>query len=77
MTGPGERRRRLALACVTGLTEDIAARGRTASWCCSRHNRPSRLLAWTAGFRLVRESTHYVTGPVRPVRRASRLPHAA
>ncbi|MFI5980363.1 GNAT family N-acetyltransferase [Streptomyces sp. NPDC051555] len=35
----------LALACVTALCEDIAARGRTPSWTCSRDNRPSRLLA--------------------------------
>ncbi|MEU8761976.1 GNAT family N-acetyltransferase [Streptomyces sp. NPDC048659] len=74
VTAPEERRRRLTLACVTGLTADIAARGRTASWCCSRDNRPSRLLAWTAGFRLAREYTHYATGPVSP---ASRLPYAA
>ncbi|MER8042882.1 GNAT family N-acetyltransferase [Streptomyces sp. NPDC094032] len=74
VTAPEERRRRLALACVTGLTADIAARGRTASWCCSRDNRPSRLLAWTAGFRLAREYTHYATGRVSP---ASRLPYAA
>ncbi|MFJ3905787.1 GNAT family N-acetyltransferase [Streptomyces sp. NPDC090025] len=74
VTHPAERRRRLALACVVGLTADIRARGRTASWCCSRDNRPSRLLAWTAGFRLAREYTHYVTGPVS---RASRLPYAA
>ncbi|MET7802597.1 hypothetical protein ABZS78_39705, partial [Streptomyces decoyicus] len=33
---------------------DIAARGHTPSWTCSRDNRPSRLLAWTAGFRLLR-----------------------
>nr|WSX48551.1 GNAT family N-acetyltransferase [Streptomyces sp. NBC_00974] len=51
-----------ALACVAGLTADIQARGHTASWCCSRDNRPSRLLAWTAGFRLTREYVHHVTG---------------
>ncbi|MEU8542473.1 GNAT family N-acetyltransferase [Streptomyces sp. NPDC048717] len=62
-TGPGERRRHLALACVTGLTADITARGRRASWSCSRDNRPSRLLAWTAGFRLTREYVHFAAGP--------------
>ncbi|MER7466577.1 GNAT family N-acetyltransferase [Streptomyces sp. NPDC097981] len=67
LTHPDRRRERLALACVTALTRDIAARGRTASWCCSRDNRPSRLLAWTAGFRLAREYVHHVTG--RPVPR--------
>ncbi|KOG33762.1 MULTISPECIES: GNAT family N-acetyltransferase [Streptomyces] len=62
-TDPGERRRHLALACVTGLTADVAARGRTATWSCSRENRASRLLAWTAGFRLHREYVHHTTGP--------------
>ncbi|MFD8015214.1 GNAT family N-acetyltransferase [Streptomyces sp. NPDC058955] len=63
-TDPGERRRHLALACVAGLTADIADRGRTATWSCSRENRASRLLAWTAGFRLLREYVHHTTGPV-------------
>ncbi|MGW3012332.1 GNAT family N-acetyltransferase [Streptomyces sp. NPDC001219] len=66
-TGPAHRRRRLALACVTALCQDVAARGRTPSWSCSRDNRPSRLLAWTAGFRLEREYVHYLTG--QPARR--------
>ncbi|MGW4051800.1 GNAT family N-acetyltransferase [Streptomyces sp. NPDC004779] len=60
-TAPDERRRHLALACVTGLTVDIRARGHRASWSCSRDNRPSRLLAWTAGFRLAHEYVHYAT----------------
>ncbi|MFI9187412.1 GNAT family N-acetyltransferase [Streptomyces goshikiensis] len=70
VTVPDHRRERLALACVAGLTADIQARGRTASWCCSRDNRPSRLLAWTAGFRLTREYVHHATGRalVREVR---------
>jgi predicted GNAT family acetyltransferase len=59
---PDRRRECLALACVAGLTADIRARGRAASWCCSRDNRPSRLLAWTAGFRLTREYVHHITG---------------
>ncbi|MCB5908874.1 GNAT family N-acetyltransferase [Streptomyces pinistramenti] len=63
------RRQRLALACVTALCADVAARGRTPSWTCSRDNRPSRLLAWTAGFRLEREYLHYFTG--RPAHQAS------
>ncbi|WP_406365539.1 GNAT family N-acetyltransferase [Streptomyces sp. NBC_01546] len=62
VTLPDRRRERLALACVAGLTADIQARGHTASWCCSRDNRPSRLLAWTAGFRLTREYLHHATG---------------
>ncbi|MEV7279322.1 GNAT family N-acetyltransferase [Streptomyces sp. NPDC093111] len=62
-TDPGERRQHLALACVAGLSGDIAARGRTATWSCSRENRASRLLAWTAGFRLLREYVHHTTGP--------------
>ncbi|MGE7384388.1 GNAT family N-acetyltransferase [Streptomyces sp. NPDC004126] len=62
VTVPDRRRERLALACVAGLTADIKARGHTASWCCSRDNRPSRLLAWTAGFRLTREYVHHATG---------------
>ncbi|MFD4945149.1 GNAT family N-acetyltransferase [Streptomyces sp. NPDC058239] len=60
MGGP-RRRRYLAHACVAGLCADIAARGRIASWSCSRGNRPSRLLAWTSGFRLEREYVHYAT----------------
>ncbi|MCX5380831.1 GNAT family N-acetyltransferase [Streptomyces sp. NBC_00091] len=65
LAAPGHRRQHLALACVTALCEDIAARGRTPSWSCSRDNRPSRLLAWRAGFRLHREYVHYATGGVR------------
>ncbi|EPH45554.1 GNAT family N-acetyltransferase [Streptomyces aurantiacus] len=64
-TAPEHRRKGLAHACVAALTADIAARGRTASWSCARDNRPSRLLAWTAGFRLEHEYTHYVTGAPR------------
>ncbi|MFD7326311.1 GNAT family N-acetyltransferase [Streptomyces sp. NPDC059875] len=75
-TDPGERRQHLALACVQGLTSDIAARGRTATWSCSRDNRASRLIAWTAGFRLVREYVHHTTGPVG-VSSASNLRAAA
>ncbi|MEU1146357.1 GNAT family N-acetyltransferase [Streptomyces sp. NPDC005863] len=74
LTAPERRRERLALACVTALCADIAARGRTASWSCGRDNRPSRLLAWTAGFRLQREYVQYVTGtPVAPPRQAARV----
>ncbi|MFJ6633543.1 GNAT family N-acetyltransferase [Streptomyces sp. NPDC091376] len=58
-TVPGHRRSHLSLACVIALCADVRARGRTASWTCSRDNRPSRLLAWTAGFRLVQEHVHY------------------
>ncbi|MFF4731787.1 GNAT family N-acetyltransferase [Streptomyces mirabilis] len=47
LTVPEHRREHLARACVTALCTDIAARGHTASWSCSRDNRPSRLLAWT------------------------------
>lgn len=63
-TDPSERRQHLALVCVQGLTGDVTARGRTATWSCSRDNRASRLLAWTAGFRLVREYVHHTTGSV-------------
>lgn len=66
-TAPAHRRRRLALACVTALCQDIAGRGHAPSWTCSRDNRPSRLLAWTAGFRLAHEYVHYLTG--KPARR--------
>ncbi|MFD5327319.1 GNAT family N-acetyltransferase [Streptomyces sp. NPDC127092] len=75
-TDPSERRQPLALACVQGLTDDISARGRIATWSCSRDNRASRLLAWTAGFRLIREYVHHTTGPV-PVSNASILGEAA
>ncbi|MGW7088456.1 GNAT family N-acetyltransferase [Streptomyces sp. NPDC054871] len=76
VTAPERRRERLALACVTALCGDIAARGRTASWTCARDNRPSRLLAWTAGFRLHREYVHHATGnpAVRPASKAARVP---
>ncbi|MFC9590606.1 GNAT family N-acetyltransferase [Streptomyces sp. NPDC056944] len=73
-TAPDERGRHLALACVARLTADIAARGHRAGWSCSRDNRPSRLLAWTAGFRLTHEHVHHVAGPVS---RASKLAEAA
>ncbi|MGW2080132.1 GNAT family N-acetyltransferase [Streptomyces sp. NPDC001939] len=61
-TAPDHRRHRLALACVTALCADIAARGHTPTWNCSVLNRASRLLAWTAGFRLVHEYVHYAAG---------------
>ncbi|MEU6083817.1 GNAT family N-acetyltransferase [Streptomyces sp. NPDC047108] len=64
-TRPTERRRGLALACVGALCGDIAVRGRTATWNCSRDNGPSRRLAWSAGFRLADEYVHYAVG--RPV----------
>ncbi|MGW6395313.1 GNAT family N-acetyltransferase [Streptomyces sp. NPDC055103] len=73
-TAPEERRRHLALACVTGLTADVTSRGHLASWSCSRHNRPSRLLAWTAGFRLAHEYVHHAAGRVS---HASKLTEAA
>ncbi|MET9610027.1 GNAT family N-acetyltransferase [Streptomyces sp. NPDC006512] len=62
---PGHRAEDLALACVSALCGDIAARGRTPSWSCSRHDRTGRLLAWQAGFRLQQEYVHYATGRVR------------
>ncbi|MFF9011986.1 GNAT family N-acetyltransferase [Streptomyces sp. NPDC014870] len=61
-TAPEARRKGLALACVTRLVADVTERGHTASWCCSRDNRPSRLLAWTAGFRLDHEYVHHAAG---------------
>ncbi|MGW2748061.1 GNAT family N-acetyltransferase [Streptomyces sp. NPDC001450] len=61
-TVPDRRRHHLALACVTSLCADITSRGHTPSWNCSVHNRASRLLAWNAGFRLVREYVHYAAG---------------
>ncbi|MYW62627.1 GNAT family N-acetyltransferase [Streptomyces sp. SID8379] len=62
LTRPDHRRHRLALACVSALCDDITARGHTPSWNCSTLNRASRLLAWTAGFRLVHEYVHYASG---------------
>ncbi|PWI16939.1 GNAT family N-acetyltransferase [Streptomyces sp. Act143] len=70
-TVPDRRRHHLALACVTSLCADITARSHTPSWNCSVHNRASRLLAWRAGFRLVREHVHYAVGS--PVARDRRL----
>ncbi|WP_328389685.1 GNAT family N-acetyltransferase [Streptomyces sp. NBC_00400] len=71
-TVPGHRRQRLALACVTALCRDVATRGHLPSWTCSRDHRPSRLLAWTAGFRLAREYVHHLTG--KPARQGAGLP---
>ncbi|MFE0542531.1 GNAT family N-acetyltransferase [Streptomyces sp. NPDC058891] len=65
-TRPDHRRLHLGLACVTALCADITARGHRPSWNCSTLNRASRLLAWTAGFRLVREYVHHAAGsPIR------------
>ncbi|GAA3775648.1 GNAT family N-acetyltransferase [Streptomyces chiangmaiensis] len=61
-TRPDHRRHHLGLACVTALCADITARGHQPSWNCSALNRASRLLAWTAGFRLVREYVHHAAG---------------
>ncbi|MEU9992627.1 GNAT family N-acetyltransferase [Streptomyces sp. NPDC007971] len=61
-TVPDRRRHHLALGCVIALCTDITARRHTPSWSCSLHNRASRLLAWHAGFRLVREYVHYAVG---------------
>ncbi|MFC0843215.1 GNAT family N-acetyltransferase [Streptomyces noboritoensis] len=66
VTVPDHRRQQLALSCVLALCADVEARGRSATWTCSRYNRPSRLLAWTAGFRLEHEYVHHSTGSVRP-----------
>ncbi|MGW1891286.1 GNAT family N-acetyltransferase [Streptomyces sp. NPDC002004] len=65
-TATEHRRRGLALACVTALNADIAGRGRLPSWNCSVLNRASRLLAWHAGFRLVREYVHHTAGAPTP-----------
>ncbi|WP_055565156.1 GNAT family N-acetyltransferase [Streptomyces atriruber] len=62
LTRPDHRRHQPALACVTALCADITARGHTPSWTCSTLDRADRLLAWTAGFRLVREYVHYAVG---------------
>ncbi|MEU1015284.1 GNAT family N-acetyltransferase [Streptomyces sp. NPDC005900] len=75
LTAPERRREHLALACVTALCADIAERGRLASWSCGRHDRPSRLLAWTAGFRLHHEYVRYVTG--EPAARPQSSPRAS
>ncbi|MEU7576386.1 GNAT family N-acetyltransferase [Streptomyces sp. NPDC041068] len=61
----GHRRHALALSCVTALTDDIRARGHIPSWNCSTLDRPSRLLAWTAGFRLEREYVDHAVSGVR------------
>ncbi|MFJ8311661.1 MULTISPECIES: GNAT family N-acetyltransferase [unclassified Streptomyces] len=70
VTLPEHRREQLALSCVLALCADVEARGNTPSWTCSRHHRASRLLAWTAGFRLQREYVHYATGDVAAKRHA-------
>ncbi|MFD7534719.1 GNAT family N-acetyltransferase [Streptomyces sp. NPDC059819] len=55
VTVPDHRRQQLALSCVVALYAEVEARGRETSWTCSRHNRASRLLARSAGFRLEQE----------------------
>ncbi|RSS64736.1 GNAT family N-acetyltransferase [Streptomyces sp. WAC06614] len=74
---PAHRRRHLALACVNALCSDIEQRGRTPSWTCSRDHRPSRLLAWYAGFRLQQEHVHYATGAGRAAAPTGRPAHGA
>ncbi|GHJ41702.1 SDR family NAD(P)-dependent oxidoreductase [Streptomyces sp. TS71-3] len=65
----GPRRHRLGLACVAALTADITARGHVPSWNCSVGDRDSRVLAWNAGFRMVREYVHHKVGsPARQSR---------
>lgn len=67
VTVPDRRSEHLAHACVTGLCADIDGRGHTASLSCAREDRPGRLLAWNAGFRLQREYVRYATGrPTAP-----------
>ncbi|MFG3026051.1 GNAT family N-acetyltransferase [Streptomyces sp. NPDC048254] len=61
-TVPERRRHHLALACVTSLCADITARGHVPTWNCPVHDRAARLLARTAGFRLVREYVQYAVG---------------
>ncbi|MGW0212403.1 GNAT family N-acetyltransferase [Streptomyces sp. NPDC003233] len=70
-TIPDRRSHHLGLACVTALCADITARGHTPGWNCSVHDRASRLLAWNAGFRLVREYGHYAAGSPVSHRRLS------
>jgi GNAT superfamily N-acetyltransferase len=74
VTHPDHRRGGLALACVTALCAETAIRGHTPSWTCSRDNRPSRLLAWAAGFRLVREYVYFATGRPVAARRPGKIP---
>lgn len=62
ITAPDHLRQQLGLVCATALCANIAARGRTASWSCSRGDCPSRLPAWTAGFRLERAYVHHAVG---------------
>jgi hypothetical protein len=47
-TNLGERPQHLALNCVQGLTADVTAHGRTATWSCAGDNRAGLLLAWRA-----------------------------
>ncbi|UFQ19967.1 MULTISPECIES: GNAT family N-acetyltransferase [Streptomyces] len=75
-SNPDGRRQHLSLACVQGLIADVTARGRTATWSCAGDHRASRLLAWTAGFRLADEYVHHTTEPV-PVSSVSILRAAA
>lgn len=62
-TGPGERRQRLSPVWPRRAAAGIAARGRTATWSGSRDERAGRLLAWTGGFRPVREHVGRPTAP--------------
>lgn len=75
-TAGKHRGHRIALACVNALCEDITTRGRTPSWNCSPLDRSGRLLAWYAGFRLVREYPHYAVGSPAGTRAAQGLADA-
>ncbi|MDH6574750.1 GNAT family N-acetyltransferase [Kitasatospora sp. MAP5-34] len=63
VTAPPYRRLELGLACVSGVTSAIRARGRTPTWTVPRSNEPSLLLAEAAGFRAVRTEVAYWVGP--------------
>ncbi|MGC0420068.1 GNAT family N-acetyltransferase [Embleya sp. AB8] len=70
VTAPWARRLALARACVTALCADVRAEGRVPTWTAARDNTASRRLAWTCGFRLVCETTHYSV-EARPARTAA------
>ncbi|MEV4613216.1 GNAT family N-acetyltransferase [Kitasatospora sp. NPDC049258] len=63
VTAPEFRSLGLGLACVTGVTAAVRARGRVATWTVPRSNGPSRALAAAAGFRPVHADIAYWAGP--------------
>ncbi|TWF91228.1 GNAT acetyltransferase-like protein [Kitasatospora viridis] len=65
LTLPSFRQLGLGLACVSGLSSAVRARGRVPTWSAPRGNEASQALARAAGFRPVRTEVCYYVGRAR------------